>query len=281
MNLWFTETENSNLAVKYHIKKVLAHKKTKYQELLVVETERFGRTLILDGAIQTTVGDEYVYHEMIAHVPLFTHPQPKKVLIIGGGDGGTVRETVKHQSVKEVHLVEIDPEVVAAAKEYLPEISCGLSDPRVTIHHTDGIKFIAHCKDEYDVIIIDSSDPIGPALGLFRAEFYANAARALKDDGVFVAQTESPWLNFEIMLPEIYHGIKAAFPITRMYLCNIPTYPCGMWSFTLGSKQYDPLKVDPATITDLGYRYYTPQVHRAAFALPQFVQDLLHQADRP
>lgn len=280
MSLWFTETENSNLALQYNVNKVLAHKQTKYQELMVVDTDRFGRTLILDGAVQTTVADEYVYHEMIAHVPLFTHPNPEKVLIIGGGDGGTVRETLKHKSVKEVHLVEIDPDVVAVAKEYLPEISCGLSDPRVIIQHTDGIKYVADHEDEYDVIIIDSSDPVGPAVGLFREEFYADVNRALKDDGILVAQTESPWLNVDIMMPEIYQGIKASFPITRMYLCYIPTYPCGMWSFTLGSKKYDPLEVDPSQIIDLGYRYYTPELHRASFALPQFIKELIGEADK-
>ena len=280
MSLWFTETENSNLALQYNVNKVLAHKQTKYQELMVVDTDRFGRTLILDGAVQTTVADEYVYHEMIAHVPLFTHPNPEKVLIIGGGDGGTVRETLKHKSVKEVHLVEIDPDVVAVAKEYLPEISCGLSDPRVIIQHTDGIKYVADHEDEYDVIIIDSSDPVGPAVGLFREEFYANVNRALKDDGILVAQTESPWLNVDIMMPEIYQGIKASFPITRMYLCYIPTYPCGMWSFTLGSKKYDPLEVDPSQIIDLGYRYYTPELHHASFALPQFIKELIGEADK-
>lgn len=280
MSLWFTETENSNLALQYNVNKVLAHKQTKYQELIVVDTDRFGRTLILDGAVQTTVADEYVYHEMIAHVPLFTHPNPEKVLIIGGGDGGTVRETLKHKSVKEVHLVEIDPDVVAVAKEYLPEISCGLSDPRVIIQHTDGIKYVADHEDEYDVIIIDSSDPVGPAVGLFREEFYADVNRALKDDGILVAQTESPWLNVDIMMPEIYQGIKASFPITRMYLCYIPTYPCGMWSFTLGSKKYDPLEVDPSQIIDLGYRYYTPELHRASFALPQFIKELIGEADK-
>lgn len=280
MSLWFTETENSNLALQYNVNKVLAHKQTKYQELIVVDTDRFGRTLILDGAVQTTVADEYVYHEMIAHVPLFTHPNPEKVLIIGGGDGGTVRETLKHKSVKEVHLVEIDPDVVAVAKEYLPEISCGLSDPRVIIQHTDGIKYVADHEDEYDVIIIDSSDPVGPAVGLFREEFYANVNRALKDDGILVAQTESPWLNVDIMMPEIYQGIKASFPITRMYLCYIPTYPCGMWSFTLGSKKYDPLEVDPSQIIDLGYRYYTPELHHASFALPQFIKELIGEADK-
>lgn len=280
MSLWFTETENSNLALQYNVNKVLAHKQTKYQELIVVDTDRFGRTLILDGAVQTTVADEYVYHEMIAHVPLFTHPNPEKVLIIGGGDGGTVRETLKHKSVKEVHLVEIDPDVVAVAKEYLPEISCGLSDPRVIIQHTDGIKYVADHEDEYDVIIIDSSDPVGPAVGLFREEFYADVNRALKDDGILVAQTESPWLNVDIMMPEIYQGIKASFPITRMYLCYIPTYPCGMWSFTLGSKKYDPLEVDPSQIIDLDYRYYTPELHHASFALPQFIKELIGEADK-
>ncbi|HKM39035.1 MAG TPA: polyamine aminopropyltransferase [bacterium] len=281
MNLWFTETENSNLAVKYHINRVLAHKKTQYQELLVVETDRFGRALILDGAVQTTIGDEFVYHEMIAHVPLFTHPKPEKVLIIGGGDGGTVREVLKHDTVQKLHLVEIDPEVVAAAKQFLPELSCGFSDPRLIIHHTDGIKYIAASKAEYDLIIIDSSDPVGPATGLFQAQFYASAARALKDDGVFVAQTESPWLKFAIPLPEIYRSIKAAFPITRMYLCTIPTYPCGLWSFTFGSKVHDPLAVNPDKITDLGYRYYNSAIHHASFALPQFLRNLLPETGQP
>lgn len=275
MTLWFTETENSNFALQYYINKVLAQKRTEFQELMIVETDRFGRALILDGAVQTTIKDEYVYHEMISHVPLFTHPNPEKVLVVGGGDGGTVRETLKHASVKEIHLVEIDPEVVAAAKEYLPEISCGLTDPRVSIHHTDGIKFIADHEAEYDIIIIDSSDPVGPAAGLFRSEFYADVARALKDDGVFVAQTESPWLNFNVTMSDIFQGIKASFPITRMYLCHIPTYPCGMWSFTLGSKKHDPLQVDPAKISDLGYRYYTPEIHHASFALPQFLKNLI------
>lgn len=280
MNVWFYEEHKQNLRVNYRINKILVHKQTNYQELMVVETENYGRTLVLDGAVQTTVRDEFVYHEMIAHVPLFTHPNPEKVLVIGGGDGGTVRETLKHKEVKEVHLVEIDPEVVAAAREYFPEISSGLSDERVHIHYADGIKFVAEKEAAFDVIIVDSSDPVGPAVGLFGAEFYANVARALKPDGLFVAQTESPWGNEDI-LPRIYAGIRVSFPIVRMYLATVPTYPGWLWSFTLGSKKYDPLAVDVSCIPDLGFRYYTPELHRAAFVLPRFVSRLLESPAEP
>lgn len=274
MNLWIYEAHGPNLRLYYRVNKLLAQKRTAYQELVVVDTAEFGRSLILDGAFQTTVKDEFIYHEMIAHVPLFTHPRPEKVLVVGGGDGGTVRETLKHPTVKEVHLAEIDAEVVAAAREFLPEISCGLADERVHIHYTDGIKYVAEHSDTFDVIIIDSSDPVGPAVGLFTPEFYASIARALKPDGLFVAQTESPWLNRDVV-PQIYAGVRASFPITRMYLAYVPTYPGGIWSFTLGSKKYDPLAVDPASIPDLGFRYYTPELHRAAFALPRFAAQLL------
>lgn len=280
MNVWFYEEHKENLRISYRVKKVLAHKKTNYQELVVLDMENYGRTLVLDGAVQTTVRDEFIYHEMIAHVPLFTHPNPEKVLVIGGGDGGTVRETLKHKEVKEVHLVEIDPEVVAAAREYFPEISSGLINERVHIHYTDGIKFVAEKEAAFDVIIVDSSDPVGPAVGLFGAEFYANVARALKPDGLFVAQTESPWGNEDI-LPRIYAGIRASFPIVRMYLATVPTYPGWLWSFTLGSKKYDPLAVDVNRIPDLGFRYYTPELHRAAFVLPRFVSQLLESPAEP
>jgi spermidine synthase len=280
VNVWFYEEHKENLRISYRVKKVLAHKKTNYQELVVLDMENYGRTLVLDGAVQTTVRDEFIYHEMIAHVPLFTHPNPEKVLVIGGGDGGTVRETLKHKEVKEVHLVEIDPEVVAAAREYFPEISSGLINERVHIHYTDGIKFVAEKEAAFDVIIVDSSDPVGPAVGLFGAEFYANVARALKPDGLFVAQTESPWGNEDI-LPRIYAGIRASFPIVRMYLATVPTYPGWLWSFTLGSKKYDPLAVDVNRIPDLGFRYYTPELHRAAFVLPRFVSQLLESPAEP
>ena len=280
MDVWFYEEHKQNLRLNYRVKRVLAHKKTEYQELVVVETENYGRTLVLDGAVQLTVRDEFIYHEMIAHVPLFTHPDPQKVLVIGGGDGGTVRETLKHKEVNEVHLVEIDPEVVAAAREYFPETSAGLSDKRVHVHYADGIRFVAEQEGAFDVIIVDSSDPVGPAEGLFGKHFYADVARALKPDGLFAAQTESPWANQDI-LPRIYAGIRATFPIARLYLATVPTYPGWLWSFTLGSKKHDPLTVDPARIPDLGCRYYTPELHRAAFTLPRFVGDLLEKPAEP
>jgi spermidine synthase len=278
MDLWFYEQSGPNLRVHYRVKELLEKKKTEYQELVVLDTERYGRTLVLDGAVQTTIRDEFIYHEMIVHVPLFTHPEPKKVLVIGGGDGGSVREILKHRTIEEVHLAEIDREVVAAAREYLPEISSGLSDERVQIHYTDGIKFVAEHSDAFDVIIVDSPDPVGQAVGLYKQDFYSSIYRALKADGIFVGQTESPWSNQDIV-PGIFARIKAVFPITRMYLTCVPTYPGWMWSFTLGSKQHDPLDIDPTSIPELGFRCYTPALHQAAFVLPRFVEELLSSAE--
>ncbi|MGB9859916.1 MAG: polyamine aminopropyltransferase, partial [Moorellaceae bacterium] len=239
-----------------------------------VDTEAFGRMLLLDDVIQTTVKDEFVYHEMISHVPLNTHPHPQEVLVIGGGDGGAIREIIKHPQVRRAVLVEIDARVVANAREYLPEIACGLDDARVEIRFEDGIEHIRQLEGQYDVIIIDSTDPVGPAAGLFAREFYQNVYRALKPDGLFVAQTESPFFNPEF-IRRVQQDIASIFPVTRLYLATVPTYPGGLWTFSLGSKKYDPLDVDPQQIPHLPTRYYSPEVHRAAFALPPFVLEIL------
>lgn len=273
MALWFYEFQTPNLEFCTRIKRTIHTENTDFQELLVVDTHEFGRTLVLDGAIQTTVRDEFIYHEMLAHVPLFTHPNPKNVLVIGGGDGGTVREILKHPQVEKVRLVEIDCRVVEVAKEYLPEISGGLDDPRVEVLYEDGIKFLQNPPELFDIILVDSSDPVGPAVGLFTREFYQSIYDALKPDGLFVAQTESPFFNHDI-IPDIFQSIAATFSITRMYLAFVPTYPGGIWSFTMGSKQYDPLSVLEQETT-IPTRYYTSRLHRAAFVLPRYVEEML------
>lgn len=274
MNLWVTEEQTSNLRLSCRVSKTLHNEKTEFQDLSVIDTVEFGRMLMLDNIIQTTIADEFIYHEMIAHVPLFTHPNPEKVLIVGGGDGGAVRETLKHKSVCRVVLVEIDAGVIEAAKKYLPEISCKLEDPRVEIIIGDGIKYIQTHKNEFDVIMIDSTDPIGPAQGLFVKEFYDAVYKCLTVDGLFTAQTESPFFNKKL-IKSVYNDISSIFPITRLYTAFIPTYPGGMWTFTIGSKQHDPLKTDMLKIADINTRYYTPELHKSCFVLPKFVKELL------
>ncbi|APC09022.1 polyamine aminopropyltransferase [Neomoorella thermoacetica] len=272
--IWFSELQTPDLAISVRLNQTLHHEKTPYQELAVVDTEAYGRMLLLDNIIQTTVKDEFFYHEMIAHVPLNTHPNPRTALVIGGGDGGVVREIVKHPSIEKVTLVEIDARVVANAREYLPEIACGLDDARVEIRFEDGIEHVRQRENTYDVIIVDSTDPIGPAVGLFSAEFYRNVYRALKADGVFVAQTESPIFNSRL-IRRIQRDLKEIFPIARLYLTTVPTYPGGLWAFSLGSKKYDPLEVDWRQAPQVATRYYTPAIHQAAFSLPPFVQEFL------
>jgi len=272
--LWYTELQEPGISISLKTKTILHTEKTDFQYLEVLDTDVFGRVLVLDGAIQTTIKDEFVYHEMISLVPINTHPNPENVLVVGGGDGGAIREIAKHPKVKKATLVEIDPAVINASKKYFPEISAGLNDPKVEIRIEDGIKHIAESKGKYDIILVDSTDPVGPAVGLFEKGFYQGIYDALKDDGIFVAQTESPFLT-EYLMCGVYKNVEPIFPITKLYLAYIPTYPGGMWSFTMGSKKHDPETIELEKIPNTNTRYYTPQVHKAAFALPVFVQNLI------
>lgn len=270
---WFTEPQTPGFSLNYKIERVLHEEQTPYQQLRIVEFTEFGRALILDDAIQVTLRDEFIYHEMIAHVPLFTHPNPRRVLIIGGGDGGTAREVLRHPSVEQVDMVEIDGAVVEACRRYLPETAACLNDPRLNLLIADGIKFVRDCEPgTYDAILVDSSDPVGPAVGLFNREFYEGVHRALTDDGLFVCQSESPFYNQDLM--KAIHEIAAElYPFASPYLFSIATYPSGLWSFTMGSKQHDPTQVNPQLTFDT--RYYTPEIHRAAFHLPPFLKAAL------
>lgn len=276
MEMWFTEKQTPDVGITCRMNKTLHVEKSEFQDIALIETRQFGRMLVLDGAVQTTVEDEFVYHEMITHVPLFTHPEPKKVVVIGGGDGGAIREILKHPSIQKAYLVEIDKKVVDVSKKYLPEISCALDDERAEVVIEDGIKFVKENKGEFDVIMVDSTDPIGPAVGLFAKDFYQSIYEALKDDGIFVAQTESPFFSKEL-ISRVFRDIKGIFPITKLYLCSVPTYPSGLWSFTMGSKKYNPLEIPDGRIRELDTKYYCREIHRAAFALPKFVKRLISE----
>lgn len=274
MELWYTEKQTENHGITTKITETLHSQKSPIQQIDIINTKQFGRMLVLDGMVMTTDVDEFVYHEMISHVALHTHPNPQKVLVVGGGDGGAIREIVKHPSVEKAVLAEIDGDVIESCKKFFPQIASELSgNPRVDVQVIDGIKHIHENKGEYDVILVDSTEPVGPAVGLFEKGFYQGIYDALKPDGIMVAQTESPWFNRDL-IKRVFKDLKSIFPITRLYTCSIPTYPSGLWSFTIASKKYDPLQVDPRQIKPLNTKYYTPELHFAAFTLPAFVEEL-------
>jgi spermidine synthase len=271
MELWYTEKQTPHAGITCLVRETLCHLKTPYQELAVIDTLQYGRMLVLDGMVQTTEKDEFVYHEMIVHVAMQAHPDPRHVLVVGGGDGGAIREVLKYPSVESATLVEIDEAVITASKEYLPGIACGLADPRVRVLVADGIEHVKESQGKYDCIFVDSTEPVGPAVGLFAEEFYAAIYRALKKDGLFVAQTESPFFNRDL-IKNVFARIIRVFPLAKLYLASVPTYPSGLWSFTAGSKCYDP---EAGGGKPVDTRYYNAEVHQGAFRLPVFVRELL------
>ncbi|WP_124728794.1 polyamine aminopropyltransferase [Staphylospora marina] len=274
MELWFTEKQTENHGITTKVKRTLHHEVTEFQKLDVIETAQFGNMLVLDGMVMTTDKDEFVYHEMITHIAMNTHPHPEQVLVVGGGDGGVIREVLRYPTVKRAVLAEIDGKVIEASKKYFPAIAGMLDDPRVDVQVTDGVRYIQENKGRFDVIIVDSTEPIGPAVGLFQKPFYEGISEALKEDGIMVAQTDTPWFKPDL-IRQVFRDISSTFPIARTYTANIPTYPSGLWSFTLGSKKYDPLEVNEDNLKRFDTRYYRPELHKAVFRLPAFVEALV------
>lgn len=279
MEFWFTELHTPNFNISVRVRRTLEVRRTTYQDLAVLETVEFGRMLVLDGYIQTTEADEFIYHEMIAHVPLFAHRGAERVLVIGGGDGGVVREVLRHPSVRQVDHVEIDKAVTDAARRWLPSISSALDDPRVSQHFTDGVEWVRRTADDlgptYDLIIVDSTDPLGPAVGLFGPAFYSNCRRALRPGGILTVQSESPWFTRGALLRS-FKGISRAFPNVKLFTAHIPTYSTFTWSFTLASdRPEDPAEVQVPAPLPFETKYYTPAIHRACFVLPAFLERLL------
>ncbi len=277
MKKWISELQTDNLEIRFRVSNYVYEEKSAYQKIVVVDTLEYGRMLLLDDKVMTTTKDEFIYHEMITHIPLFSHPDPRKVAVIGGGDGGAVREILKHDTVEKVILCEIDEAVVKVARKYFPDISCGLDDQRVEVICTDGIKYLQDINDTFDIIIIDSTDPVGPAEGLFAKKFYESVFTALTKNGIFVAQTESPFV-FGRTMHSAFNSISQTFPIANLYLAVIPTYPGCLWSFTIGSRNYE---VTSPVLRKLPVffptNYYTPEVHEAAFILPKFVKEIIEK----
>ncbi len=274
-DLWATETHKGIVGLRFRVEKTLFSEKSPYQQVDVVKTAGHGNLLLNDGLVMMSERDEFIYHEMIAHVPLWVHPNPERVLIIGGGDGGTAREVLKHGAVKRAVMVEIDETVVSACRRHFPAVSCALDDPRLELHIEDGVRFVNETAERFDVVIIDSTDPVGPAAPLFDKVFYGHAAAILNDDGIMITQAESPFYDAEIQLPMLRNQ-RPFFKRLHLYLFSNITYPGGLWSFGFASKTYHPIKdfdADRANAAGFPTGYYNAGIHRAAFMLPNFVAD--------
>lgn len=278
MELWFTEMHNENSKFSMKVKKHLFSTQSPFQKIDVLDTYEYGRVLIIDGFIMLTEKDEFVYHEMIVHVPMAVNPNIENVLVIGAGDGGTLRELIRYKTVNTIDFVEIDEKVVEVSKEYLPFVNRGFNDARINTYYEDGVKFVMDKENIYDLIIIDSTDPIGPGEGLFTTEFYNNCYRALKEDGILVNQSESAYFKEDRREFQRAIGkLKEIFPIATAYQANIPTYPSGNWLFGFASKKYDPLKDHRlAEWKRLGLetKYYNENLHKGAFYLPNYILEI-------
>ena len=283
MEMWFTEKHTPDVKFSIRVDRQLYTGQSEFQRIDVFESPEFGRFLTLDGYMMLTERDEFIYHEMITHVPMAVHPAAKKVLVIGAGDGGVIRELCRYPEIEQIDMVEIDPLVVAVSREYLPQTACSLGDERVRIFYEDGLKFVRSRANQYDLIIVDSTDPFGPGEGLFTKEFYGNCYKALSEDGIMVNQHESPfYADDAIACQRAHKRIVESFPISRVYQAHIPTYPSGHWLFGFAAKKYHPLKdlkADRWKARGMKTRYYTTELHRGAFMLPAYVEEMLEDVE--
>lgn len=281
MELWFSELHTPDVKMSIRVDKQLHSEQSEYQRIDVFESEEFGRFLTLDGIMMLTEKDEFIYHEMITHVAMASNPDIKNVLVIGAGDGGTVRELTRYNTVENIDMVEIDKRVVEVCREFLPQTACRLDDPRVNIFYDDGLRFVRGKENRYDLIIVDSTDPFGPGEGLFTGEFYGNCQNALTEKGILVNQHESPYYNEDAKAMQRAHKrIREFFDVCKVYQAHIPTYPSGHWLFGFASRVTDPLAADADRWNSLGITtgYYNTDLHRGCFAIPNYVKKLLESA---
>lgn len=283
MDLWFSEFHTPNVKLSIKVEEQLYSGQSEFQRIDVFRSEEFGRFLTLDGYMMLTEKDEFIYHEMITHVPMAVNPYAKNILVIGAGDGGVARELCKYDTVENIDLVEIDEQVVEVCRKYLPQTACGFDDRRVHVYFQDGLKYVRRCENQYDLIIVDSTDPFGPGEGLFTKEFYGSCFNALTESGIMVNQHESPFYGGDrIAMQRAHKRIVESFPISKVYQAHIPTYPSGHWLFGFASKKLHPTRDYQATPwkqLEIKTRYYNPQLHRGAFALPNYVNELLENVE--
>ncbi len=283
MQIWFSEYHTVNVKLDVRIEEQLFSGQSEYQRIDVFKSYEFGKLVALDGEIVFSDTDEFIYDEMVTHVPMAVHPNVKKVLIIGGGDGGVAKELINYPSIEHIDVVETDKMFVDVCRKFFPEVASGLDDPRITMYYDDGLRFLRGKSDEYDLIINDSTDPLGHTEGLFTKEFYGSCYKALKEDGIMVYQHGSPFYDEdEIECRKMHRKVYKSFPISRVYQAHIPTCPSGYWLFGFASKKYHPLNdFNPQKWEELGLKtwYYTTNLHRGAFMLPKYVEDLLEEEE--
>ncbi|OGS36283.1 MAG: spermidine synthase [Elusimicrobia bacterium RIFOXYD12_FULL_66_9] len=273
-NRWLDEVYQGVVRTGFRLKKRIFKAKSPFQTVEVVETVGHGKLLLIDGMTMVSERDEFVYHEMIAHVPLFLHPRPRRVLVIGGGDGGSVREVLRHKTVELCVLVEIDGLVVDAAKRFIPKTASALSSRRALVRIEDGVKFVRETSERFDVIIVDSTEPFGPAKELFGTTFYKDVRRILTERGIVVSQAGSPFYELGT-IKNLTKILKTVFPVTDAYTFTNLTYPGGLWAFAYASKGVHPVRhFNSARVKSarLPLQWYNEEIHVGAFALPEFLR---------
>ena len=283
MELWFSECHAPDVKHSLRVNRHLYSKKSEYQQIDIFDTPEFGRVLALDGNVMLTERDEFIYDEMITHVPMSVHKNAKDILVIGAGDGGVVKELTRYDRVERIDLVEMDGEVIEACRTYLPENACRLDDSRVHIYFDNALRFIRRCSNEYDLIIVDSNDPFGPSEGYFTREFYGICYNALREDGIMVNQQGSPFYKHDAEAMQRSHKrIVNTFPISRVYQAHIPTYAAGYWLFGFASKKYHPVddfEARQCQALHLSKNYYTTKLHIGSFYLPAYLEKMLEEVE--
>lgn len=282
MGIWYTENHTKNVRFSMKVTKQVYSGKSDFQSIEIFDTAEFGRVLTLDGFLMLTEKDEFIYHEMITHVAMATNLENiKNVLVIGAGDGGTIRELCRYDSIEHIDMIEIDKLVVDVCKEYLPQTASKLNDNRLTLIIADGLKYVRTKQNEYDLIIVDSTDPFGPGEGLFTKEFYGNCYNALNEDGILINQHESPYyFNDARAMQRAHQRLSAIFPVSTVYQVHIPTYPSGHWLFGFASKGINPVEninAEKWNALNLETGYYNTDLHKGCFALPNYVKELLQE----
>lgn len=283
MEFWFSEFHTGNVKLSVRVNKQLFAGESEYQRIDVFESPEFGKFVALDGEIVFSDADEFVYDEMVTHVPMAVHPHVKNVLIIGGGDGGVAKELIRYPDIETIDVVEVDKMFVDVCRDIFPEVAAGMNDPRVNIHYEDGLRFLRNKRSQYDLIINDSTDPFGHTEGLFTKEFYGSCYKALREDGIMVYQHGSPFYDEdEQACRDMHRKVYRSFPISRVYQAHIPTYAAGYWLFGFASKKYHPvddLDTQAWLALNLRTRYYTTRLHLGAFCLPAFLEEMLREVE--
>ena len=256
------------------IDNILYSKKSKFQDIKVIENSYFGKMLVLDDIVQLTERDEFFYHEMIAHIPMHAHPNPRRVVVIGGGDGGTIREILKHKSVEKIYFIEIDEEVINVSKKYFPTLSCEIDNPLVELKNMDGAEFFKNCKTDIDIVIVDSTDIIGFASSLYTKDFFNSVKQCLSEEGFLVTLSESLHFHMDLVI-DVQEKMKSVFPVVDLFTVTIATYSGNWWTFSIGSKKHSPREL--RRTFEINTRYYNDEVHSNSFFPKSLYQKLMQR----